>query len=117
MMSLEAIRHLNNQIALEAAERESVPYVPFNPEEVDYWPPIPFPNMGTFLPDGWERTETTWFVDTTGHGYESEMALTVERFKRQLRRYIADNPDHGFAIIEEGPFQVYVGAFRPVAGE
>ena len=114
MMSLEAIRHLNTNIAVEVAERELVPYVPADAEEVDYWPPIPFPDLGYLQPDGWERTDQTWLVDKTGHGHDWEPALTVEQFKRRVRAYVMENPGHGFAITEEGPFQVYVTAFRPM---
>lgn len=114
MMSLEAIRHLNANVAVEAAERELVPYVPASAEEVDYWPPIPFPNLGYLQPDGWETTDQTWFVDKTGHGHDWEPALTVEQFKRQVRAYLMENPGHGFGITEEGQCQVYVTAFRPM---
>jgi hypothetical protein len=113
MMSLEAIRRVNTEIAVKAAEEGLIPYVPFDADEVDSWPPIPFPNLGTFVPDDWERTDTTWFVDNTGHGHDWEPALTAEQFKRQLRAYIAENPGDGFAITEEGPCQVYVTVFRP----
>lgn len=114
MFSLETIHHLNDEIAVEAAEEGLVPYVPFDADEVDYWPPIPFPNVGYLEPDGWEKTDQTWFVDKTGHGHTWEPALTVEQFKRELRTYIGTNPGHGFAITEEGPFQVYVTAFRQI---
>jgi hypothetical protein len=79
-----------------------------------YWPPIPFPNLGSLEPDGWERTDALWFVDKTGYGHDGEAALTVEQFKRELRHYVHENPGHGFAITEEGEFQVYVSAFRRV---
>ena len=114
MMSLDAIRHLNTQVAVEAAEREVVPYVPFDAEEVDYWPSIPFPNLGYLASDGWEKTDAVWFVDKTGHGHDGEVALTVEQFKREVRAYVAEHPGHGFAVTEEGEFQVYVSAFRLV---
>ena len=113
MMSLEAILHLNQEIAAEAAQEGLVPYVPFNADEIDYWPPIPFPNLGYFEPDNWERTEQRWFVDKTGHGLSNEPALTVDQFKRELRAYVQKNPGHGFAVTKEGPFQAYVSAFRP----
>ena len=73
-----------------------------------------FPSLGYLEPDGWEKTDQTWFVDKTGHGHDWEPALTVEQFKRELRGYIGTNPGRGFAITEEGPFQVYVTAFRPM---
>lgn len=114
MMSLDAIHRMNSQIATEAAEREMVPYAPFDAEEVDLWPPFPIPNLGTFQPDGWEQTDTQWLVDGTGHGYDSEPALTVEQFKRRLRAYLMENPGHGFGIVKEGDFQVTVAAFRQI---
>lgn len=118
MMSLAAIVHLNTQIGAEAAEREMVPYVPFGPEEVDHYPPFPMPNLGYYEPDGWEKVEEEgWFVDKTGHGLESEPALTIGQFKRQLRYYVMENPGHGFAITEEGEMQLFVSAFRPIEEE
>lgn len=117
MMSLEAILALNAQIAIDACIRNSWPYVPSHPIEVNYWPPIPFPVLGNYVPDSWEQTEQSWFVDKTGCGEEWEPALTVEQFKMELRAYIAANPGHGFAITEEGEFQVYVAAFRRVDTE
>jgi len=116
MMSLQSIAHLNTEIGKQAAEREMIPYVPFV-EEIDYYPPFPFPNLGYYLPDGWEKTEQSWFCDKTGHGLEWEPALTVEQFKHQLHQYVAENPGHGFAITEEGEFQAYISAFRPVEEE
>ena len=38
--------------------------------------------------------------------------LTVDQFREELRRYIAKNLSHGFAITEEGPSQAYVSAFQ-----
>jgi hypothetical protein len=63
----------------------------------------------------WTRPALVWFVDKTGLGHEWEPALTVEQFKRQLREYVGEHPGHGFAITEEGEFQVYVSAFKPMA--
>ena len=113
MMSLNAINALNEQIAAQAAEESLVPFVPFNPEDVDRWPPFPIPNIGYLEPDGWIKTETTWFVDKTGWGRDYELALTVDQFKRALHDYINDNPGHGFAMVEEGEFQVVIAAFKP----
>ncbi len=115
MMSLETLRRLNTQIAVEAAEQDARPYVPFDAEELDLYPPFPFPDLGHFEPEGWQRTSQTWFVDGTGGGHGWEPALTAEQFKRELRRYVARHPGHGFAIVGTGEFQVCVGAFRPVS--
>lgn len=115
MMGIEAIRALNQQAAIEAAELQVVPLIPFSVDDVDDWPPFPFPNCGDFVPHGWEITEAGWFVDATGVGQSWESALTVEQFKTELRKYISANPGHGFAITDEGPFQVVVSAFRRTA--
>ena len=112
MMDLEFIRARNAQIAADSAERELIPFVPFDADEIDGWPPIPFPSLGSFEPDGWQKTDASWFVDKSGRGIEREPALSVEQFKRELRRYVAKNPGHGFAVTEEGSFQVVVWAFR-----
>jgi hypothetical protein len=53
-------------------------------------------------------------VDKTGWGAPWEPALTWDGLKRQLQAYVAENPGHGFAITEEGQFQLYITAFRPL---
>jgi len=115
MMSLETIIALNEEIAAEAAEENSVPFVPNNKSNVEQWPPFPFPSLGHHEPDGWEKTDSQWFVDSTGVGHDWEPALSVDQFKRALIDHIADHPGDGFAIVEEGQFQVMVAAFRPKA--
>jgi len=113
MMSLQAIRALSAEQAERAAEEELTPFVPFNVEEVESWDRFPFPNIGDYTPPGWERVEgAEWFVDKTGWGSEGEPALTVRGFQAALVEYVRENPRHGYAITEEGQFQVYVTAFR-----
>ena len=117
MMSLNVIVAVNDEIGRRAAQRNLVPYVPSEPDEVDRWRRLPFefPNIGSHEPNGWEQVES-WFVDKTGRGYEWELAITHRRLKEILRDYIAENPDHGYAVTEEGEFQVVVSAFQPVEG-
>lgn len=111
MMSLEAINALNEEAAALAAAEGLVPFVPFS-DDVDSWPPFPFPDLGCLEPEGWIKTETSWFVDGSGFGREDEPALTVEQFKDELREYISAHSGHGFAITEAGQFQVYISAFE-----
>jgi hypothetical protein len=115
MMGLETLIAVNNQIAREAARRRLVPYVPSDASEVDGWRNLPFefPNIGYLEPRGWEKVES-WFVDKYGRGLESEPAITHRRLKLILREYIEANPEHGFAVVEEGQFQVVVSVFKPV---
>jgi hypothetical protein len=114
MLSLSTIKALNDGIAIKALEERRIPYVPAGIHEVERYPPFPFPSLGSYVPSGWEVTGQAWFVDKTGHGHENEPALTVWQLREELRRYITKYPDHGFAITEEGPFQVIVGAMRRV---
>ncbi len=112
MMSLAEIRAINEEVAAHAAKENRVPFVPDRADDVDRWPPFPIPNLGDYLPDGWELTDDQWFVDKTGVGSDHEIALTINQFREALRRHIAENPGDGFAITEEGPCQLYVSAFR-----
>ena len=114
MMSLATIHRENQKVAEKAAKRGKKPYVPFNKEEVDRWNSIPFPDLGSYVPFGWELTGDTWFVDMTGFGGDYEPALTAEQFKNELRVFIAENFGVGFAISEKGQFQCYVSAYRKV---
>jgi len=114
MWSLETIEYLNRQAAKKARKGRMAPFVPAGAENVENWPPFPFPSLGDYDPPGWERTDESWFCDKTGWGRTDEPALTIDRLKRQLQAHIAENPGHGFAITEEGQFQLYLTAFRPV---
>jgi hypothetical protein len=112
MMSLEVIVAVNNEIARQAAREGLVPYVPLSADEVDT--PFTFPNIGSLKLRGWKRTGQTWFVDKCGQGGTWEPALTWRQFRQRLTGYIFRHPGHGFAIVEEGEFQVVVSAFRRV---
>jgi len=111
MWSLETLDYLNRQAARKARRGKKEPQV-VSLEEIENFPPFPFPNLGPYVPAVWERVDATWFVDSTGWGRSDEPALTVEQLKCELRHYVAENPDHGFAIVECGQFQCYVGAYR-----
>ena len=112
MMSVEVIIAVNNEIARKAAREGLVPYVPFSAEEATS--PFFCPNIGSLKPRGWRKTGETWFVDKTGQGFDDEPALTWKQFRRRLAGYILRHASHGFAITEEGEFQVVVSAFRRI---
>jgi len=83
------------------------------------------PNLGTFLPKGWSRVSLAmdhvgnsrgiymgdnegkgaFFVDKGFSGSHDEPALALDEFIERLK------PGLGYAIVEEGQFQVKVGAF------
>jgi hypothetical protein len=62
------------------------------------------PNIGSYRPKGWTLVET-YFVDKTGLGRREEPALTFVQFLGAVQA------GRGYAIIEEGLFQVVVGEF------
>ena len=112
MFSVEVLSRLNDEAAERAADEQKMPYMPFDAAEIDAYPPIPFPNFGSdYIPAGWAKLDEVWFVDKTGHGKESEPALTVEHFLCVLKDYVSEHPTHGYAITEEGQFQLYVSPF------
>lgn len=76
----------------------------------DQIPPFPFPDLGDFLPDGYELVDT-WLCDSTGLGYESEPALTVNQLIEKLRELIESRDEYFVGIIESGEFQVVLGIF------
>jgi len=115
MWSLETLDYLNREAARKARNAKREPFVP-SLKDINNFPPFPFPNLGPYVPAGWERVEdAVWFVDSSGWGRSDEPALTVEQLKNELRQYVGENPDHGFAIVECGQFQCYVSAFKPAA--
>lgn len=107
MWSPETIRDMEDEAAQKAAAKAMVPYVPFDEEEVDRYPPFPFPNLGSHRPDGWELGDEH-LVDSSGWGTSGELAHTPEQFKKVIK----ERPGKGWAIISQGQFQVVVGEFE-----
>lgn len=111
MMSLDTIRQMSDKASRKASRQKSVPYVPYNENEIDNMPSFPFPFLGNFCPKKWVPVGEPIFVDSSGWGADDELALSVSRFKNLL----IDNLKHGYGygIIEQGQFQVYVQAYLP----
>lgn len=65
------------------------------------------PNLGNDCPTGWKLIEEL-FVDKSGFGAPSESALTADQFLAKVKKH------QGYAIIEEGQFQLYIGVFEKV---
>lgn len=125
MMDMRAIHALNHDIALEAAKNKRVPFFVTKQDLATYRAHgvagLNIPNLGDYLPATWARVNlaTAWgsrrgldedmnalFVDKSGVGRPGEPALTLDEFLEALR------PGYGYAIVEEGQFQVYVGVFE-----
>ena len=102
MMGLEAIEAMSREAAQRAAELEQEPLVAFvNGDEAV----LKCPNLGDYVPGGWTLKEEL-FVDNSGFGSESEPALTAKQFLAKVKEGL------GYAIVEEGQFQVYIGVFE-----
>lgn len=103
MYDLATLRAMNRAAASRAAREHKRPYI-VEKEDLGSMPPFPFPNLGDYRPKGWKLIEEH-FVDNSGFGSPGEPALTVNEFISKLV------VGHGYAIIGEGQFQVYVGEF------
>lgn len=112
MMSAEQIAYESDKAARVAARQGKRPYVPWNLEELDTYPPFPFPFIGSFSPPGWTEIDSA-FVDSSGFGQDDEPALSASQFKHWLAAQLAAHPGVGFAVTAAGEFQVYVAAFVP----
>ena len=119
MMDPTTIRHLSDRAARKAAKEKRKPYVFWNAEEARTATGV-IPFIGDYLPKGWERVEDengeplTYFVDSSGFGTEGEPALTRRGFIAKIEKNIEAGKGYGYALIETGQFQVYVGVFKPL---
>ncbi len=115
MMGLDTIRQMADEAAEAAARDGSKPYVYWDSAEVDRLGVSPIPFLGSHVPEGWELVEE-FFVDSSGFGSPGEPAMTIPAFLERVKRTIESAPDHyqvvGWAVVQAGQFQVYVGEYR-----
>jgi len=97
----------------QAVEEGIVPCIPSSTDDLDSWPPFPFPVVGNILPDGWKPAGQRWLV-RTGNGDGDGLAMECDEFKRSLAGYIRRHPGHGFAVVEQDECEAVVAAFRRV---
>jgi hypothetical protein len=127
MFSLDVIEDLQLEAASAAAKAKLEPLMAW-PEDVGKLDRLRhIPNLGKYLPDGWERIDpdvlkpnrtryTTGkvdgvpglFVDKSGLGAPNEPAMTAQEFADWIV------PNYGYAIVEEGQFQITIGVFKRV---
>jgi hypothetical protein len=105
MMSLAAIKDLSEQAGKRAKREKKQPYIATKGYNGD----ARIPNFGDYRPKGWTMVNEH-FVDKSGWGGEHEPALTIEKFLSMMK------PGYGYAMIEEGQFQCYVGEFEKIQG-
>ena len=109
MMGIETIQQQARDAATEAAANQEVPFNYWT-MDVDGFETFPFPFLGDYVPDGWEQVETH-FVDSSGLGADDEPALSANQFRKVIKDRIALDIGTGWAIVQVGQFQVYVGEF------
>jgi len=80
MMGLPEIRRMNDEASRKAMSERKQPYVVRDKSTLR--PPFPFPFIGSYVPEGWEKTNE-YFVDSSGYGSPGEPALTVSEFKKK----------------------------------
>ena len=109
MMSLDMIHSESRKAARRASEDGVLPYIVEREDLVAFkrGGTFPFPFTGTKRWKGWKLVKR-YFVDSSGWGKAGEPALTREQFLAVLE------PGYGYAILEAGQFQVYVGKFEQV---
>lgn len=114
MMSLWAMKDLAKDQAAKAAKENQEPFVFNDVEEMLMSKTFPFPNIGSYRPKGWRLLERM-FCDKSGLGASHEPALTVGQMQAKMFKILERARNViGFAVIQEGQFQCYVGVFRKV---
>ena len=101
MMGLSTIIAMNKQAARKSRGIE--PFIAAVDGDINVFSLVP--HLGYRRPRSWKLVHT-YFVDASGFGQAGEPALTAEQFQAKVKA------GFGYAIIEQGQFQVYVGEFQ-----
>ena len=107
MYDLETIKSMNEKRCRSAKKENLEPFLIKNQDQIDGFDRFPFANIGDYRPKDCKLVKE-YFVDSSGFGREGEGALSVREFIKVLK------VGYGYAIIEEGQFQVYIGEFKKV---
>ena len=113
MFDRQYIEEINRKASREAAGAHKEPYVPFDAQESQNFKSFPFPFIGSYRPKGWSKVEEL-FCDATGLGSENEPALTINGFKGIMLLYLDKPGNYGYAVLEAGQFQCYIGVYKKI---
>jgi hypothetical protein len=102
MFSPEMIVAMNEQRCNEAKSQRLKPLVAYR--KLNFEDIRSMPNFGDYRPKGWKLVREL-FVDSSGLGQEGESALTIGQLLAEIKMF------HGYAITEEGQFQVRISEF------
>jgi hypothetical protein len=114
MWSIETIRSVNEVAARRARFQKKLPVVLESVEEIDNFPPFPFPHLGydcEKVDKKRERIETL-FCDSTGVGSNTWGAFTVEQLKYRLKELVQEHGAIYVAIEEVGQFQLHLAVWK-----
>lgn len=103
-MTLALIEQLSRKAGERAAKEKREPLIAFVDRDESI---LNCPNLGDYIPDEWKLIDQL-FVDKTGFGTVGEPALTIDQFINKIKSGL------GYAIIEEGEMQLYIGIFEKV---
>jgi hypothetical protein len=116
MMGLESIRDMADEAGRKAEKEAMTPHVFISVDAAmkETADGFPFPSIGSYEPEGWTERERL-FCDASGFGRSSEPAMTARALRARIVTEVADHRGRvGFAIVEVGQFQLYVGIFDRV---
>lgn len=107
-MSLATIHAMASEVGRKAKRNGKQPYYIDSRHTIDQMHRFPFPNLGDYCPKGWTEVRRL-FVDKCGLSDTAELmahgCLSADGLRRALK------VGYGYAIVEEGQFQLYVGEF------
>ena len=115
MIDGNEMRRLINDATRSAARHGKQPFVMTEWmanrlfKESENFDGIHIPSFGDYIPKGWEAGKR-YFVDSSGLGLNTEPAMTMARFIGKMV------PGRGYAMTQEGQFQVYVTEFTRKEG-
>jgi hypothetical protein len=112
MWDLATIRAMNREQGRKS--KKVKPYHLLHKEEIDTYPPFPFPSVGDRSDDfdeSYDRIDSL-FVDSTGFGGPHEPALTSNQLKYRLQKLYDEHGPLLLAIESVGQFQVNIGVWK-----
>lgn len=116
MWGLRELHRINEEAGQRNLKKGRGPHVISSLDEIDKMPPFPFPQLGCIQdPPGWKYNDVHWQCDKSGRG--DSLSYGSDGLKRKIKEYLHeihenDWCNYGFAIVEEGPFQLVIGVFE-----
>lgn len=113
MWSLSTIQCMNDLAGTAAKKQKLKPLVLGEVEDVSKLGTLGYriPFIGSYTPKGWKKIDE-WFVDTSGLGSLGEPSLTQSQLKHKIIANLKEGKTYGYAFIEQGQFQGYLGVFQ-----